>query len=280
MFKYGIDTALWTLNFGKEHVEKIKKIKDMGFEAIDIFIADPDNFPVTEVMENIKEYDLELIITSALSKDTNIIDPLKEIRNQGVKYIKKLVDLAVKLDSKLIGGLLYAAWAYFTGKPRTEKEWNYSIESFRIAAEYAKQKDVVLAIEPVRGAETHFLNNAKDAVKYCKDVGTGNVKVHLDTFHMIREETNFSEAVESCGEKYLGYIHLNENNRDIPGTGLVPWFELFKVIKNVNYKGILTFEFFNQELNYISKNWRSYKYTGEEMAKEGLKRLKKIENEV
>ena len=61
----------------------------------------------------------------------------------------------------------------------------------KVAAAYAKENgELVIAVEPVNRFETHFLNIAEDAVKYCKDVnggGVGNVKVHLDTFHMIRE---------------------------------------------------------------------------------------------
>ena len=42
------------------------------------------------------------------------------------------------------------------------------------AAAYAKEcGDLVIAVEPVNRFETHFLNIAEDAVKYCKDVNGG-----------------------------------------------------------------------------------------------------------
>lgn len=85
----------------------------------------------------------------------------------------------------------------------------------REVAEYAKETgDVTICVECVNRFETHFLNIAEDAVKFCKDVGTGNVKVHLDCFHMIREEKSFSGAVKTCGKEYLGYVHVNENDRE------------------------------------------------------------------
>lgn len=37
-------------------------------------------------------------------------------------------------------------------------------------------------------------------------VGTDNVSVHLDTFHMIREEDDMGEAIRACGERQ-GYFH-------------------------------------------------------------------------
>jgi D-psicose/D-tagatose/L-ribulose 3-epimerase len=139
---------------------------------------------------------------------------------------------------------------------------------------------LVLAVEPVNRFETHFINIAVDAVKYCKDVGTGNVKVHLDSYHMSREETNFTEAVEACGRDYLGYVHVCENNRGIPGTGLVPWKEFLTALKSVGYEGPLTIEAFDpgfEELNKLTATWRFYTDTGEELAIQGLRNLKQVE---
>ena len=43
-----------------------------------------------------------------------------------------------------------------------------------------------------------------------------NVKVHLDCFHMIREEKEFPFCGSDVRKKeFLGYIHVNENDRGI-----------------------------------------------------------------
>jgi len=114
-------------------------------------------------------------------------------------------------------------------------------------------------------------------------VGTGNVKVHLDSFHMIREETSFTGAVNTCGKEYLGYIHLCENNRGIPGTGLVPWKEFFTALKGVGYTGPMVIESFDpgfEELNRLCAIWRKFADSGEALAVEGLRNLKAIAAEV
>jgi D-psicose/D-tagatose/L-ribulose 3-epimerase len=187
----------------------------------------------------------------------------------------------MEIDSKLLGGVIYAAWGYISGKPRTTDEWKWSVEGMRQVGEYAKKTgDVVLAVEPVGRFESHFLNIAEDAVRYCKEVGTGNVKVHLDAFHMIREESSFTGAVNTCGKEYLAYVHACENNRGIPGTGLVPWKEFFIALKNIGYEGALGIESFDpsfEEINRLAAIWRKYADTGEELATQGLANLKKIE---
>lgn len=281
MFKFGVDTFIWSEDFTEKDLPLIEKAKSLGFEVLDIAIAHPEEFATGLVKEKIKEVAIEIVTTTTLGKNTNLIDPNPEVRKNGIELLKKLVDINVEIGSKILGGVNYAAWGYLTGRPRTEDEWNWSVESMREVGLYAKNKsDMIIAVEPVNRFETHFLNIAEDAVRYCKHVGTGNVKVHLDSFHMIREELSFTEAVEVCGKRYLGYVHVCENNRGIPGTGLVPWKEFFTALKRIGYTGHLVIESFDpgfQELNRLCAIWRKFADTGEELAIQGLKNLKKIE---
>jgi D-psicose/D-tagatose/L-ribulose 3-epimerase len=277
LFKFGVDTFIWSENFGEKDLWILAKAKSLGFATLDIAIAHPDTFPTLLVKRAREELGLEVVTSTTLNRATNIIDPNPAVRQQGVASLKALVDINVALGSRIIGGVNYAAWGYLTGRPRTEQEWEWSVQAMRGVAEYARARsDLVIAVEPVNRFETHFLNVAEDAVRYCQDVGTGNVKVHLDTFHMIREETSFAGAVETCGREYLGYVHVCENNRGIPGTGLVPWREFFGALGKVGYLGPLVIESFDpsfEELNRLCAIWRRFAESGEELAVRGLTNL-------
>jgi D-psicose/D-tagatose/L-ribulose 3-epimerase len=178
-----------------------------------------------------------------------------------------LVDIGTTIGSKILGCNL-PSWGYLSGKPRTVEEWLVGRRDERGDSLRRRQERLVLAVEPVGRFESHFLNIAEDAVRYCKEVGTGNIKVHLDSFHMIREELSFREAVQVCGKEYLGYVHVCENNRGIPGTGQVPWRRFFTALKKVDYKGPLVIESFDgfEELNRLCAIWRKFADTGEELA--------------
>ena len=284
MFKFGVDSFIWSENFSKEDLWIIPKAKELGFETIDIAIAHPETFPIKLVKEKIENVVLDIVTTTTLSKETNLISPDSQVRENGIKNLKLLVDLNIELGSKILGGVNYAAWGYLTGKPRTEQEWNWSVNAMKEVANYAKEKgELVIAVECINRFETHFLNVAEDAVRYCKDVGIDNVKVHLDSFHMIREEQSFREAVETCGKEYLGYVHVCESNRGIPGTGLVPWKEFFTALKDIGYAGPLVIESFDpgfEELNSLCAIWRKLADSGEALAVEGLKNLKAIAKEI
>ena len=120
-------------------------------------------------------------------------------------------------------------------------------------------------------------------MRYCKQVGTGNVEVYVDTFQMIREEISSTGAVNTCGKEYPGFVYLYKNNRGIPGTGLVPWREFFTALKNFGYSGPLVIESFDpgfEELNRLCAILRKFAESGEALAIEGLRNLKVIASDV
>lgn len=280
MLKIGVDTFIWSEDFTEKDLWIISKAKELGFTPLDIAIAHPERFPTDKVKDLASEVGQEIVTTTTLNEGTSLISPDPEIRSRGVVSLKTLVDINNKLGAKILGGVIYAGWGCLTGKPRTEEEWAWSVESMRQVAEYAKETGTVtIAVEPVNRFETHFLNIAEDAVQYCKDVGIGNMTVHLDCFHMIREETSFKDAVETCGMRYLGYVHVCESNRGVPGTGLVPWQEFFTALKGINYEGPLVIESFDpgfEELNRLCAIWRRFADSGEELAVKGKENLEAI----
>ena len=282
MFKFGVDSLIWTEEFTKKDLPLINKAKELGFTVMDINISHPERFPVQAVKDRIKQVDLEVVTSIGMPADANLISPKAAVRRHAVEVLKLLVDINDEIGSKILAGVIYASWGYLSGKPRTEEEWGWSVAGMKEVTKYAKTKSpgLVLAVEPVGRFESHFLNVAEDAVRYCKAAGNGNLKVHLDSFHMIREEMSFSEAVKTCGKDYLGYVHVCENNRGIPGTGLVPWKEFFTALKKIGYTGPLVIESFDpgfEELNRLCAIWRKFADTGEELAVKGLQNLKKIE---
>ncbi|MBM6678919.1 sugar phosphate isomerase/epimerase [Faecalicoccus pleomorphus] len=278
---FGVDSFIWTENFSEKDLWIIKKAEEIGFDAIDFAIAHPETFPTDQVIAELQKTHLIPVTTTTLDAKRNFLSEDASIRQNGIDSMKQLVDINKKLGSKILGGVNYAGWGYLTGKPRTDLEWKHSVDCMREICDYALEvyPELDICVECVNRFETHFLNIAEDAVKYCKDVGTTNIKVHLDCFHMIREEKSFSGAVKTCGKEYLGYVHVNENDRGIPGTGLVPFKEFFTALKEIGYDRQCTIESFDpsfEELNGNCAIWRSFAPTGEALAIEGLKNLKEI----
>jgi D-psicose/D-tagatose/L-ribulose 3-epimerase len=284
MHKYGLEMLLWTGNFTKGDVKQISHAKDLGFDGVEILLNHPDQLPLDAIKQALKDNGMEINFAIVLDEDHNIISKDPEVRKNGLKFLKNCIDKAYELSGGNcgIGGVNYAAWGYFTGTSRTEQEWEWSVENLKEAAKYAKNKGITLCVEAVNRFETYFLNTAADSVQFCKDVGEPNVKVHLDAYHMIREEKNFYRAIVDTGE-YLGYFHACENERGIPGTGLVPWEEVYRALKDIDYQGWITIESFTPDIEEVARLtaiWRKHAPSAEALAGEGLKNIKAIDKRI
>lgn len=279
-FRFGVDSFIWSENFTEKDLWVIPKAKELGFDYLDFAVAHPEVFPTEKAKAEIARCGIIPVLTTTLGADTNLISPDPAVRRKGVAHMKLLVDICLSLRAKILGGVNYAGWGCLTGKPPTEEEFVWSTTAMKeIAAYSAEKKGPIIAVEAVNRFETHFLNTAEQGVRYCRAVGLPNVKVHLDCFHMNIEETDFAKAVATCGREYLGYVHVNESNRGIPGTGLVRWEEFFRALDKVGYHEPLTIESFDPNFEELSKNcaiWRRFTDTGEELAVKGLANLKRI----
>lgn len=282
--KFGIHSLLFSETFLDRDLPRLEQLKDMGFDAVEIIPFDPDNFPAARVRQTASELGLDINLGYGMPEDKNIISAEAAVRQAGVDFSKRLIDLAVEAGAKVFGGVIYCAWGYRSGKMRTPDEWKWGVDAYREIAAYAQQQDpaLVLGIEPVNRFESHFINIAADAVRFIQDVGLPNVKVHLDTFHMIREEESFERTVLETGS-HIGYVHACENHRGIPGRGQVPWVEFFRALRQVGYDGCVTIESFDPDMPSIAKLcciWRKLADSPEQLASEGLAFLQETVREI
>jgi D-psicose/D-tagatose/L-ribulose 3-epimerase len=278
--KFGIHSLLFSETFTDRELPLLDKAKEMGFDAMDIVPFDFEKFPAKRVRQRANELGLEIITEIGMPEYANTISPDPAIRAAGVELAKRLVDLSNEAGAHVFGGVNYCSWGYLTGRMRSEEEWKWGVENFRKIAEYSLREapDLTLAIEVINRFESHFINIAADAVRFIGEVGLPNVKVHLDSFHMIREEDDFAAAIQETGN-LLGYVHACENQRGIPGRGQVPWPAFFAALAEVNYQGCVTIESFDPSFERIAKLcciWRKLADSPEQLATEGLRFLKTL----
>ena len=102
--------------------------------------------------------------------------------------------------------------------PRHVLRENFA-KSAREICEYASDKNVPIAIEPINRFEGYagFLNSIVEARSIADEVGLG-LGVLLDFFHVNIEDGPVAETILVAGEK-LRHLHLADSNRQMPGTG-------------------------------------------------------------
>ena len=142
------------------------------------------------------------------------------------------MDLAAAIGAPHFVGPMYSA----VGKTRMlepaerEAQRVLAVESLKVVADYAAERDVRLAIEPLNRFETDLVNTAEQVLELLDRVAAENVGVLLDTFHMNIDEKSLGDAIRLVGERLL-QLHTCENDRGTPGTGHVPWGEVFDAVQ-------------------------------------------------
>jgi len=275
MVKYGITSWTWVYPFDSSIIPRVKEI---GFDGLEIPIEDPDIMDVREVRELLETHQLKCSsVCAVMSVDRDPTSPDRAVRENAMKYLKFCVDFASEVGCDIVVGPLYAA----VGKVLFEDKaaaWMASVNLVRDLAKYALDRGVYLGIEPLNRYETSMINIVSDALRYIEDVGVESVKLHLDTYHANIEEKSIGNAIRAAG-KMLYHVHACENDRGTPGTGHIPWSEVAQALNEIGYDRWLVIETFQpgiKEIATAASIWRPLEIDQELIAVNGLRFLKSL----
>jgi len=274
--KFGINTFLWTGNFGPEHFDLLPKIKQNGFDGIEVALIQPADFKAKEIRKAAAQNALECTVCSVLPGGLSLISPDAEVRSKTIAHLAECFKAAAEAGAKLIAGPLYSPVGYLPGRRRTTDEWKNAVDGYKQLGPVLAANGVHACIEPLNRFETYFLNTTEDAVRLCSEIDHPNVGILWDTFHANIEEKDPAQALRTTG-RFLKHVHTCENDRGTPGTGHVDWKGVFAALRDMKYDGWLTIESFGfaiGELSAAASIWRDLAPTPEDIAFEGIKFLK------
>ena len=100
---------------------------------------------------------------------------------------------------------------------------------------------MTLCIEPLNRFETDFINTGDQAIKMVKDVGSPNLKIHLDTFHMNIEEKDLAQSIRQGGQAAGPFARLR-SDPGTPGNDHMDWPQIVKALKSIKYDGDMVIE--------------------------------------
>ncbi len=140
----------------------------------------------------------------------------------------------------------------------TMAEYDNIARALGAAARHAKALGLGFGIEPVNRYESHLVNTAAQARWMIEKVGSDNIFIHLDTYHMNIEEKGAGNGILDARD-HLRYIHLSESDRGTPGEGTCDWDEVYATLAAIGFRGGLAMESFinmPDEMAYGLAVWR------------------------
>lgn len=271
----GVSTFLWVSPFDNDFFHLVQKVKDMGYDLIEIPVEKKDIINWPKLKDAIQNAGLKVTISGAFGPDRDISSTDAAIREQGLQYIKDCVEIAAFMGSPIFGGPLYSAVGKtrFISDEQKQQERQWCVENLTEAARFAQEKGIILGLEPLNRFESDMVNTADQALSIVQEVNHPNLKIALDTFHCNIEEKDIPTTIRKIGKDLLCHVQGNESDRGTPGTGNVDWQGIKEALEEIGYEGAVVIETFGTVSEEIAKAtciWRPLANSSDELAEEGL----------
>jgi D-psicose/D-tagatose/L-ribulose 3-epimerase len=282
MTKIGASSYIWVSPFSTERLDQLSHAKSIGFDVYEIAVENPDVIDIERVRDEALRVGINVNICGAFGETRDISSDVSEFRENGIAYIKTLVDMAQTVGSPYVAGPMYAA----VGRTRLatseekRKQVELAAENLKSLADYAAKRNVTLALEPLNRFETDFMNTVEQGLEFLKLVNFDNVGFLLDTFHMNIEEKSLPSAIHMAKGKIVDF-HSCANDRGTPGEDHFDWQSIRQALMDAEYAGPVVIESFTPEITEIAKAvslWRPLAQSPDKLAKDGLAFLNNVFN--
>lgn len=289
MNQIGICYSYWCRDWAMDFSKYVPEVSRMGFDVFEIssnILSGMSVIAQNKLKDAAKSESIELAFVMSLREGCDIASPDSQQRKNGMKVLRENISTIHQMGGSGLSGVILGQWGVGLTDENNDKRPSIdrSVSCMKEVIKLAEDSGITCNIEVVNRYEQYLVNTAQEALEYVEMVGSPNIKIHLDTYHMNIEEDSFKDAILLAGDK-LGHFHLGENNRRLPGSGHIPWVEVFQALKAINYSKYIVMEpFINHEGDVARsvKLWRDIKGSHDYSAagKTALQFIKKIMNEV
>lgn len=249
--KFGCNYSYWQNSWNfmiTDYLAMTKCLEDCGFDVLEIsadHLYHMSEGDITALRRQGEQCGIEFSTNSGPSKEYDLASVNVDTRENGIAYFKKIIDHMTLLGSKVLVGAIYSFWPTdFSGTEDKGGAWDRSIECLKEVGAYAEKNHIEIALEILNRNESYILTEHKEAIEYCRRVGSPSVKILLDSYHMNIEEDNMTDAILDTGRAgLLAHVHVGECNRKLPGmNNSIDWPAFGKALRDVNFEKYVVME--------------------------------------
>ncbi len=234
------------LGVGQTFEARCKMLADLGFEAVEIWgrdlIGKPDN--VDNFKKTLDKLGMKTSVI-LVGYRGSLLAFDRQTRDTAFEDIKELLRIAGKLQA--VGLIVVPIF----GQPELpdlsplmnviELQDRLLVEYLKALGPVAKENNTNLILEPLNRGETYYLNTIDHAVRLIQAANVEGIVTMGDLFHTNIEERNIPRALKD-NHQHIVHIHLADNTRLEPGTGMTNFQAAFDVLKDVNYSNYVSLE--------------------------------------
>jgi hydroxypyruvate isomerase len=224
-------------------LDRFAAARHAGFVGVEYM--SPYEAPKSEIAARLSEHGLTQVLFNLPAGDwangergiaifDNRVDEFK-------RGVDKAIDYAAVLGCKQINCLAGVAPANADRRALRDT----FVSNLAYAADALGKAGIRLVIEPIntRDIPGFFLTRTAEAVKIIEDVGSANLFIQYDIYHMQIMEGDLARTMEANLSR-IGHLQLADNpGRNEPGTGEINYPFLYDWIDKIGYRGWIGCEY-------------------------------------
>jgi sugar phosphate isomerase/epimerase len=266
-----------SLNINFREITTIAQFIDFAIQqeldSVELLMEPPFSFPGDifkkqrkMIREKAESNNLDITIHGAFV-DVNPASLNENVRNFFVSQIKESIEFAVDLGSTLI--TLHPGSIGAFSDTFLASTLQAQIKSFQEVTKIAEEKNVTLCLEnmpimPMRQIKETY--TPKGIVKIVETIDSDNFGITWDIGHSNTTKIPMEEFAREY-RLYLKHVHIHDNNgpgegwldtHKPLGKGTCDWEEVFTILNDLSYDGILNIELNSRDeiihsLNFIKQ---------------------------
>ncbi|PWJ27427.1 D-tagatose 3-epimerase [Branchiibius hedensis] len=271
---FGVHALVWRGGTTPDDVTAIaEQTAAAGYDLVEFSLHDSVNMDVDHARKALQSNGLRVTCSRGLALDADVSSEDPAVVSRGAQLLADSLELTAAIGGELLTGALYSAFGKAPA-PLSRKGRENVVSVLQDLSKEAEQTGVTLGLEICNRYETNVVNTTRDALRLADDIGSDNVVIHLDTYHMNIEESDFVTPVLDAADR-LGYVHIGENHRGYMGSGHLDFTSFFGALARIGYSGTLTFESFSSAVlaSGLSNDlaiWRNLWDDGDDLARHAL----------
>jgi len=231
--KLGLINSAWAQT-GRETAYGIRKTKEIGFDAIDIF-ADPLDIDVKErkrIEHECQRVGLPIISVACVA--VGLVDFNPSVQRFHVDRVKAYLDLAYSFEAKNVL-LVLGEYIWQREVIPPAEQWEVGVANVAKLGAYAANLGLEIALE-LEPFPLSLLNDVDSMARFLEAVGNPAVKANLDISHLVLAHQPASLLERLRGR--VAHVHISDCDGKVhgdlpPGRGVVDFLPYLRKIKEL-----------------------------------------------
>lgn len=227
------------------YAEIVSEANRLGYGGIELNLKEwPSESNVGEIENSLDAFNVEVAAIGTrhmhVTHGLYLASPDKRVREKALDYVTECMKIARRLDCTIV----QAGWAFQGSKLEApyDAAWKQAVESLEEVGRRCQEHGLQFVIEFACKQNAELVNTMDEALRMLDEVGSENVLVMADVFHIYMEDDPVRDTVLKAGDR-LGYVHLADSDRLIPGDGEINFREFVGALREIDYNGYMIMEF-------------------------------------